>query len=80
MRGQPLISVKLRAELKRSSTQRIPTAYVISKNDGAKYDIYRDGLKVHTTIDDRMQKYVDAVSTSRWGTTGVFRPRSQVSP
>src|SRR6218665_535039 len=27
------------------------------KPDGSKYDIYRDGLRIYTTIDSRMQKY-----------------------
>ncbi len=30
------------------------------KADGTKYDIYRDGLKIHTTIDSRMQQYAEA--------------------
>ena len=29
------------------------------KPDGKKYDIYRDGLKVYTTIDSRMQSYAE---------------------
>jgi penicillin-binding protein 1A len=33
------------------------------KPDGKKYDVYRDGLKIYTTIDSRMQRYAeDAVS------------------
>ena len=33
------------------------------KPDGSKYNIYLDGLKIHTTIDSRMQKYAeDAVA------------------
>jgi penicillin-binding protein 1A len=30
------------------------------KADGTKYDIYRDGLKIYTTIDSRMQRYAEA--------------------
>jgi len=30
------------------------------KADGSKYDIYKDGLKIYTTIDSRMQKYAEA--------------------
>ena len=30
------------------------------KPDGSKYDIYRDGLKIYTTIDSRMQRYAEA--------------------
>lgn len=29
------------------------------KPDGSKYDIFRDGLKIHVTIDSRMQKYAE---------------------
>ena len=29
------------------------------KEDGTKYDIYRDGLKIYTTIDSRMQKHAE---------------------
>ena len=29
------------------------------KPDGRKYDIYRDGLKIYTTIDSRMQRYAE---------------------
>lgn len=29
------------------------------KPDGSKYNIYRDGLKIYTTIDTRMQKYAE---------------------
>ncbi|HMT29549.1 MAG TPA: PBP1A family penicillin-binding protein [Bacteroidia bacterium] len=29
------------------------------KNDGTKYNIYRDGLRIYTTIDSRLQKYAE---------------------
>ncbi len=29
------------------------------KNDGTKYNIYRDGLRIYTTIDSRMQIYAE---------------------
>jgi penicillin-binding protein 1A len=29
------------------------------KPDGSSYDVYRDGLKIYTTIDSRMQKYAE---------------------
>ncbi|MFN0275134.1 MAG: penicillin-binding transpeptidase domain-containing protein, partial [Chitinophagales bacterium] len=32
------------------------------KPDGTKWDIYRDGLKVHTTLDATMQKYAEQAS------------------
>lgn len=34
------------------------------KADGTEYDIYRDGLKIYTTIDSRMQKYAEEAVTS----------------
>ncbi len=30
------------------------------KPDGTKYSLYNDGLKIHTTIDSRMQRYAEA--------------------
>lgn len=33
------------------------------KPDGTKYDIYRDGLKIYTTIDSRMQRYAEQAAT-----------------
>lgn len=29
------------------------------KPDGSKYDLYRDGLQIHTTIDSKLQKYAE---------------------
>jgi penicillin-binding protein 1A len=34
------------------------------KPDGKKYNIYRDGLKIYTTLDSRMQKYAEEAVTS----------------
>lgn len=33
------------------------------KPDGSKYDLYADGLKIHTTIDSRMQRYAEEAVT-----------------
>ncbi|MCF8275449.1 MAG: hypothetical protein K9J17_01845 [Flavobacteriales bacterium] len=33
------------------------------KPDGSKYDLYRDGLRVYTTIDSRLQKYAENAVT-----------------
>jgi penicillin-binding protein 1A len=33
------------------------------KPDGTKYNLYRDGLKIYTTIDSRMQKYAEEAMT-----------------
>jgi penicillin-binding protein 1A len=37
------------------------------KSDGTKYDIYRDGLKIYTTIDSRMQQYAEKAMTQHLG-------------
>ncbi len=31
----------------------------VKKNDGSPYDLYKDGLKIYTTIDVRMQRYAE---------------------
>ena len=36
--------------------------YRIAKADGAAYDLYRDGLVIHTTIDSRLQRYAEAAA------------------
>ncbi len=36
----------------------------LKKSDGAAYNIYRDGLKVHTTLDLTMQKYAEEAMRS----------------
>jgi len=33
------------------------------KPDGTPYDLYRDGLRIHTTIDSRLQKYAEEAVT-----------------
>ena len=33
--------------------------HLIAKADGAPYDLYRDGLVIHTTIDSRLQRYAE---------------------
>lgn len=43
------------------------------KSDGSKYDIYKDGLKIYTTIDSRFQKHAeDAVQEHMKYLQGVF--------
>ncbi len=34
-----------------------------TKKDGSKYNLYTDGLKIHTTIDSRMQQYAEEAVT-----------------
>ncbi len=49
----------LRSELSKIFNQKKNGAFVYTKTDGSKYNIYKDGLVVYTTIDDRMQKYAE---------------------
>ena len=39
-----------------------------SKPDGSNYNIYKDGLKIYTTIDSRMQKYAEEALTEHLAT------------
>ncbi len=39
------------------------------KPDGSHYDIYTDGLKIHTTIDSRMQQYAEGAVVSHLSKT-----------
>ena len=63
----PYFREMLRAELKRMFSEKDEDGnYILHKPDSAHspYDIYRDGLKIYTTIDSRMQRYGEkAVST-----------------
>ena len=57
----PYFRETLRAELKRMLAEKDEDdAYVLAKADGSAYDIYRDGLRVITTIDSRMQAYAES--------------------
>ena len=57
----PYFRETLRAELKRMLAEKDgDDAYVLAKADGSAYDIYRDGLRVITTIDSRMQAYAES--------------------
>ena len=49
----------LRSELKTIFNKEEKGEYVYAKADGSKYDIYKDGLKVYTTIDSRMQNHAE---------------------
>ena len=57
----PYFRETLRAELKKMLAEKDDDdAYVLAKADGSAYDIYRDGLRVITTIDSRMQAYAES--------------------
>lgn len=50
------------------------------KPDGTKYDIYTDGLKIHTTIDSRMQRYAEEAVAQHMSTLqkAFFREKKGV--
>ncbi len=50
----------LRGELSKWSRSKF-------KPDGSNYDIYRDGLKIYTTIDSRMQSYAEEALAEHMG-------------
>ena len=52
----PYFRENLRAFLKQLLKEEGPDGRpVLAKADGSSYDLYRDGLQIHTTIDSRMQ-------------------------
>ena len=56
----PYFRETLRAELKKMLAEKDDDGnHVLAKADGSAYDIYRDGLRVITTIDSRMQEYAE---------------------
>ena len=64
----PYFRERLRSNLKRVfSEKNSDGSYVISQADGSPYNIYRDGLQVHTTIDSRMQKYAEKAVSRHLG-------------
>ena len=56
----PHFRERLRAEVKGLlSAKSDDGGHLIAKADGAPYDLYRDGLVIHTTIDSRLQRYAE---------------------
>ena len=56
----PHFRERLRAEVKGLLDAKDEDGeYQIAKADGASYDLYRDGLVIHTTIDSRLQRYAE---------------------
>lgn len=56
----PYFREVLRSELEKILTEKDDKGNLkYSKADGTPYDVYRDGLKVYTTIDSRMQEYAE---------------------
>ncbi|PZE16207.1 penicillin-binding protein [Putridiphycobacter roseus] len=51
----------LRAELQNKFKEKNPDgSFVYAKQDGSPYNIYRDGLRIYTTINSKMQTYAEA--------------------
>lgn len=56
----PYFREELRKKLKEMFAEKDEDGnYIYAKNDGSPYDIYKDGLKIYTTLDSRMQKYAE---------------------
>ena len=56
----PYFKEVLRSELtKKFAEKNEDGSYKYAKKDGEPYNIYRDGLRIYTTIDSRMQKYAE---------------------
>ncbi len=52
--------------------------YKNKKANGDSYDIYRDGLKIYTTVDSRMQMYAEEAFREHMGETVQPRMNSQI--
>lgn len=54
----------------------------IKKADGIPYDIYRDGLKVHTTIDSRIQRHAEEAARTQLAKlqTQLFKHWDKLDP
>ena len=64
----PYFRERLRSKLKSVfSEKNRDGSYVICQADGSPYNIYRDGLQVHTTVDSRLQKYAENAVSSHLG-------------
>ena len=50
----------LRSELKQKFNEKNPDgSYVYAKSDGSPYNIYKDGLRIYTTLNSKMQAYAE---------------------
>jgi penicillin-binding protein 1A len=64
----PYFRERLRSKLKSVfSEKNRDGSYVICQADGSPYNIYRDGLQVHTTVDSRLQNYAENAVSSHLG-------------
>ena len=64
----PYFRENLRAFLKGLLKQKGPDGLpLLAKADGSPYDLYRDGLQIHTTIDSRMQAAAERAVSEHLG-------------
>jgi penicillin-binding protein 1A len=64
----PYFRERLRSKLKSVfSEKNRDGSYVICQADGSPYNIYLDGLQVHTTVDSRLQNYAENAVSSHLG-------------
>lgn len=64
----PYFREVLRAELKQKFAEKDPAGnYIYRKADGSPYNIHRDGLRIFTTIDSRLQQYAEDAVASHLG-------------
>ena len=66
----PYFKEVLRSELQKKFSEKNPDgSYVYAKQNGEPYNIYRDGLRVYTTINSRMQTYAEGAVEKHLATT-----------
>ncbi|UKJ07340.1 penicillin-binding protein 1A [Solitalea lacus] len=53
------LAAYFREYLRTEISKLLENGTIKSKADGTPYDLYRDGLKIYTTIDSRMQEYAE---------------------
>jgi penicillin-binding protein 1A len=66
----PYFKEVLRSELQKKFSEKNPDgSYVYAKQNGDPYNIYRDGLRVYTTINSNMQTYAEGAVEKHLATT-----------
>ncbi|MCO4293505.1 transglycosylase domain-containing protein [Solitalea sp. MAHUQ-68] len=53
------LAAYFREHLRLEISKMLDDGTIKAKPDGSSYDLYRDGLKIYTTIDSRMQQYAE---------------------
>lgn len=66
----PYFKEELRKELTKTFSEKNDDgSYKYAKADGSPYNLYRDGLRIYTTIDSRMQKYAEQAVVTHFKNT-----------